>query len=300
MEEERRFNNWDLGTVMCMGSLHHLSPARQADIPFAALLPPQMQTQKAKIVRPAPALEPAKKPDADAGWCFPNLCAGTRQDDDELLRDLLAAHPPLHLPSPRTPPPLPTQQQQRQQPVVTAVDVPPPQVHAALASALMRAQPSMWPVLGGLSNPKRRRNQMKKAVRHVPADGSSSDVWAWRKYGQKPIKGSPYPRGYYRCSNFKGCTARKQVERSHLDPNTFILTYIGEHNHAMPTHNNSLARTTRHMFPSSAAPLPPSSVVVGAADTSDVQHQKPIPSLHVDCRALAHDAVVHAIHGAGQ
>jgi hypothetical protein len=39
-----------------------------------------------------------------------------------------------------------------------------------------------------------RKNQVKKVVCHVPADGSSSDMWAWRKYGQKPIKGSPYPR----------------------------------------------------------------------------------------------------------
>ncbi|PUZ74985.1 hypothetical protein GQ55_1G110600 [Panicum hallii var. hallii] len=277
MEEERHFNNCDLGVVKCMRSLHRLLPPRQADIPFAALLPPQTQTQKEKTMMPAPAPEPAKKPDADAGWRFPDVCTGSRQDGDELLKDLLAAHPPLPLPSPRSPPPLPPQQQQ--QLVVTAMDVPPPQVRTALPSTLTRVLPSVWPVLGGLPNPKRRRNQMKKVVRHVPADGSSSDVWAWRKYGQKPIKGSPYPRGYYRCGSIKGCTARKQVERSHLDPNTFILTYISEHNHAMPTHSNSLARTTRHMFPSSAAPLPPPSVVVGGADTSNMQHQQPIPSL---------------------
>ncbi|XP_020088375.1 WRKY transcription factor 22-like [Ananas comosus] len=38
------------------------------------------------------------------------------------------------------------------------------------------------------------KNQQKRVVCHVPADGVSSDMWAWRKYGQKPIKGSPYPR----------------------------------------------------------------------------------------------------------
>ncbi|KAJ6334578.1 hypothetical protein OIU78_011453 [Salix suchowensis] len=91
---------------------------------------------------------------------------------------------------------------------------------------------------------KRRKNQLKK-VCQVPAEALSSDVWAWRKYGQKPIKGSPYPRGYYKCSSSKGCLARKQVERNRSDPGMFIVTYTAEHNHPAPTHRNSLAGSTR-------------------------------------------------------
>ncbi|URE45577.1 WRKY transcription factor [Musa troglodytarum] len=97
---------------------------------------------------------------------------------------------------------------------------------------------------------RRRKSQQKKVVCHVPADGLSSDTWAWRKYGQKPIKGSPYPRGYYKCSSSKACLARKQVERSRTDPGIYILTYTGEHNHPMPTHRSALAGSTRHKFPS--------------------------------------------------
>ncbi|KAL1546244.1 WRKY transcription factor [Salvia divinorum] len=93
--------------------------------------------------------------------------------------------------------------------------------------------------------PKRRKCYSKK-VCHVAAENLSSDVWSWRKYGQKPIKGSPYPRGYYRCSTSKGCMARKQVERNKSDPGMFIVTYTAEHNHPMPTHRNSLAGSTRH------------------------------------------------------
>ncbi|BAT83571.1 WRKY transcription factor 22 [Vigna umbellata] len=91
---------------------------------------------------------------------------------------------------------------------------------------------------------KRRKNQLKK-VCQVPFENLSSDIWAWRKYGQKPIKGSPYPRGYYRCSSSKGCLARKQVERNRSDPTMFIVTYTAEHNHPAPTHRNSLAGSTR-------------------------------------------------------
>lgn len=84
----------------------------------------------------------------------------------------------------------------------------------------------------------------------MAAEGLCSDMWAWRKYGQKPIKGSPYPRSYYRCSSSKGCSARKQVERNSLDPEVFIVTYTSEHNHSRPTRRNSLAGSTRSKFPS--------------------------------------------------
>ncbi|KAE8704697.1 putative WRKY transcription factor 27 [Hibiscus syriacus] len=93
---------------------------------------------------------------------------------------------------------------------------------------------------------RKRKNQMKRTVCHVTGDNLSSDPWAWRKYGQKPIKGSTYPRNYYRCSSSKGCSARKQLERSNTDPNVFIVTYNGEHTHPKPTHRNSLAGSTRN------------------------------------------------------
>ncbi|WVZ77048.1 hypothetical protein U9M48_024950 [Paspalum notatum var. saurae] len=276
MEEERCFNNWDLDAVVRLGCRRRLSPQRQPN-PFASFLaPPPPQKEKPVVAVPAPE-PPAKEPEPDAGWRFPDFCAGGGQDGDELIRALLAAPPPpppqpqpQPLPTPTPPPPPPPQQQQPPASPLTAVDVPLPMARAAPA----RAQPSGRQVPGSVPRSKRRKNQVKKVVCHVPADGSSSDVWAWRKYGQKPIKGSPYPRGYYRCSSSKGCAARKQVERSRADPNTFILTYTGEHNHAAPTHRNSLAGTTRHKFPSPAAApqQPPPSVVVGG---DAQQHQQP-------------------------
>ncbi|KAH1075157.1 hypothetical protein J1N35_027485 [Gossypium stocksii] len=107
------------------------------------------------------------------------------------------------------------------------------------------------------TKPKRssRKKQQHRVVKHVTADdGLQSDIWSWRKYGQKPIKGSPYPRSYYRCSSSKGCLARKQVERSCSDPRVFIITYTAEHNHGHPTRRNSLAGSTRNKSSTVAKP----------------------------------------------
>ncbi|CAJ1938690.1 unnamed protein product [Sphenostylis stenocarpa] len=106
----------------------------------------------------------------------------------------------------------------------------------------------------------KRRRAIQKRVVQIPiketegcrlkgeSNTPPSDSWAWRKYGQKPIKGSPYPRGYYRCSSSKGCPARKQVERSCLDPTMLVVTYSSDHNHPWPASRNN-ARPTKKPEP---------------------------------------------------
>ncbi|CAL9097194.1 unnamed protein product [Musa acuminata var. zebrina] len=74
-------------------------------------------------------------------------------------------------------------------------------------------------------------------TRRVPAlrtgnlEMPPDDGYTWRKYGQKDILNSRFPRSYYRCTHrsYYGCEAKKKVQRLDDDPNTFEVIYCGTH-----------------------------------------------------------------------
>ncbi|WCJ36737.1 WRKY DNA-binding protein 27 [Euphorbia peplus] len=119
---------------------------------------------------------------------------------------------------------------------------------------LHQLQPMRSNQSAAASRSRKKKSNQKKLVMQVLGENLGDDLWAWRKYGQKPIKGSPYPRNYFRCSSSKGCSARKQVERSHIDSNMFTVSYTGEHTHPRPTHRNSLAGSVRNKVPANQNP----------------------------------------------
>lgn len=63
-------------------------------------------------------------------------------------------------------------------------------------------------------------------------DRPSYDGYNWRKYGQKQVKGSEYPRSYYKCTH-PNCPVKKKVEKS-LDGQIAEIVYQGEHIHSKP------------------------------------------------------------------
>ncbi|KAL1220090.1 putative WRKY transcription factor 54 [Cardamine amara subsp. amara] len=71
----------------------------------------------------------------------------------------------------------------------------------------------------------------KRSNTRIVEARSSEDEYAWRKYGQKDILNTKFPRSYFRCTHkpTQGCKALKKVQKLEQDPEMFQITYIGYH-----------------------------------------------------------------------
>ncbi|KAK4751100.1 hypothetical protein SAY87_004582 [Trapa incisa] len=133
-------------------------------------------------------------------------------------------------------------------------------------------------------------------------EGPPSDSWSWRKYGQKPIKGSPYPRGYYRCSTAKGCSAKKQVERCKSDASVLIITYTSSHNHTQGIRSVArISKQTRQQWvpPDSQDPKHPQQQDPSAQIQEEAQDPQR-PALEPEEFHYSHDLPVGELFTMGQ
>ncbi|CAG9467212.1 unnamed protein product [Pedinophyceae sp. YPF-701] len=153
------------------------------------------------------------------------------------------------------------------------VEDPPPGNDDA-AAGMRAAQAMMLP--GGPNDGEGR----KRVVRVQSESGVINDGFKWRKYGQKQVKGSHFPRSYYKCTA-PGCMVRKHVERDDEDPSYLVTTYDGAHTHEAPkpTVKEPRSRTSRRARESSGGgedappgmPPAPAGVVRGAPGNLQMQ-----------------------------
>nr|QCV57327.1 WRKY transcription factor [Fagopyrum tataricum] len=137
---------------------------------------------------------------------------------------------------------------------------------------------------GGMSEPGGANHRTVTEPRIIVQTTSEVDLledgYRWRKYGQKVVKGNPYPRSYYKCTH-QGCNVRKHIERASADPKAVITTYEGKHTHDVPA-----PRASSHNTNASQPPPRPfgvmnqnqnqnqnQSIFLGRPDFSNDNHQ---------------------------
>ena len=105
-------------------------------------------------------------------------------------------------------------------------------------STSQQEMPSLVPASGGVAveeSSDASHQDLNSRSSSFNADRPNDDGYNWRKYGQKQVKGSEFPRSYYKCTS-PNCPVKKKVERS-LDGQVTEIIYKGQHNHQCP-HSN--------------------------------------------------------------
>ncbi|CAN6312965.1 unnamed protein product [Urochloa humidicola] len=136
-------------------------------------------------------------------------------------------------------------------------------------------------------------SRKEKRMRKVDTFAPHNDGHQWRKYGEKKINNTNFPRYYYRCTykDNMNCPATKQVQqKDHSDPPLYAVTYYNEHscNSAFlplsPSEfqlQTSSGKAVSICFDSSSGPAaqePPSAAATTAAAATNVSGCSPSSS----------------------
>ncbi|KAK9910302.1 hypothetical protein M0R45_034270 [Rubus argutus] len=109
-----------------------------------------------------------------------------------------------------------------------------------------REQKSSKKRKGGGNYRMRKASRPRFAFQTRSADDILDDGYRWRKYGQKAVKNSLYPRSYYRCTHHT-CNVKKQIQRLSKDTSIVVTTYEGTHNHPCEKLMETLTPLLRQM-----------------------------------------------------
>ncbi|MFS8013232.1 putative transcription factor WRKY family [Helianthus anomalus] len=114
---------------------------------------------------------------------------------------------------------------------------------------------------------------------------SIEDGYAWRKYGQKEILNSDFPRCYFRCTQKQvyGCKALKQVQKLEDGSNMFHIIYFGHH--TCPPPNNTSSHPKNHSLPNSPSTITKSHIDPSAKE-DDLTNKVSSASGAQSCPAL--------------
>ncbi|KAK8481129.1 hypothetical protein V6N13_031674 [Hibiscus sabdariffa] len=104
-------------------------------------------------------------------------------------------------------------------------------VHTATSAANVPAEVDV-DELNQIGNPNSGTQSGQSDHRVTGSSTISDDGYNWRKYGQKHVKGSEFPRSYYKCTH-PNCEVKKLFERSH-DGQITEMIYKGTHDHPKP------------------------------------------------------------------
>jgi len=113
-----------------------------------------------------------------------------------------------------------------------------------------------------------------------------ADEHKWRKYGQKQVKRSPYPRNYYKCT-VSGCPAKKHLEKfwdASANRERCRTIYLGEHVHPVAASPQVFASTQQdfqnNVLAQSAKIRAMSGSIAASVDSADIATQQ---RLVVEC-----------------